>query len=77
MEVIFKLEGSRKGGISKYFLTDIPELGFVYINPNMYTDPQWRITQLHEGQLMSVFRLTDIVREKGNKAKNYRKCDAY
>jgi hypothetical protein len=77
VDVIFKLEASRTGAISKYFLNDIPELSFMYINPNMYTDPQWRITQLHDVQLMSVSRLKDIVREKENKAKNYNKCDAY
>jgi hypothetical protein len=77
VEVIRKIEASRTGGISKCFLQDIPELDFVYIDPNLYTDTEWRITQLHNGQIMSTSRLSEIVREKEKKAMNYRKCDAY
>lgn len=64
-------------GASGYYLNDIQELDFVYINPNLYTDPEWRLTQLYEGQIMSISRLNDIVREKENKTKNYKRCDAY
>jgi hypothetical protein len=72
------LEVSKTGGISRYFLEDIPELEFIYINPNLYNDPQWRLTQGYTGcNIMSITRLTEIVREKENKAKNYIKCDAY
>jgi hypothetical protein len=77
VKLINKLEASRTGGFPKPFLEDIPELDFVYINPNLYTDPEWRMTQLHDGQIMSISRLSEIVREKENKAMNYRKCDAY
>jgi hypothetical protein len=77
VKLINKLESSRKGGFPKPFLRDIPELDFVYINHNLYTDPEWRIIQLHDGQIMSVSRLSEIVRGKENKATNYRKCDAY
>lgn len=77
VEVIHRLETSRTGGISKCFLEDIPELSFIYINPNLYSDPKWRNIQVYFGQTMSVTRLREIVREKENKAKNYSKCDAY
>jgi len=78
VDLIRKLEVFKTGGISRYFLEDIPELEFIYINPNLYNDPQWRLTQGYTGcNIMSIPRLTEIVREKENKAKNYIKCDAY
>ena len=77
VELIQRIGATRTRGISKYFLKDIPELDFVYINPNLYSDPEWRITQVYTGQIMSLPRLTEIIREKEDKAKNYRKCDAY
>jgi len=77
VDVIFKLENSRIGGISKYFIKDIPELDFIYINPTTYSDPEWRLIQVYEGQIMSMPRLTEIVKEKEKKAKNYIKCDGY
>lgn len=77
VELIQKLEVSRTRGISKCFLGDVPELDFVYINPNSYNDPHWRLTQGYTGQMMSIHRLTEIVRDKENKANNYRKCDSY
>jgi hypothetical protein len=77
VEVIGGLEASRTGGISKYFLNEVPELDFIYINPNLYTDPKWRITQVYTGKIMSLPRLTEIVSEKEKKIKNFCKCDAY
>ncbi len=77
VDLIQKLEVSRTGGISKCFLEDVPELDFVYINPNSYNDPHWRLTQSYTGQMMSIPRLTEIVMDKENKANNYRKCDTY
>ncbi len=78
VELIQKMEVSKTGGISRYFLEDIPELEFIYINPNLYNDPQWRLTQGYTGNnIMSVPRLTEIIRNKEHKAQNYRKCEAY
>lgn len=77
VDLVRKLEISRSGGISKYFLRDVPELDFVYINHNSYSDPHWRLTQGYTGQMMSIHRLTEIVRDKENKANSYRKCDTY
>jgi hypothetical protein len=77
VKLINKLEASRTGGFPKPFLGDIPELNFIYINPYLYTDPEWRIKQIHDGHIMSISRLSEIVREKENKAMNYWKCDAY
>jgi hypothetical protein len=77
VEVISELEASKTGGISKYFLNGVPELDFIYLNPKLYPDPKWRTTQVYTGQILSLPRLTEIVRGKEKKAKNYSKCDAY
>ena len=77
LKVISKLEALGTGKFSKYFLNDIPELDLVIINPTIYTDPQWTINQVYTGQIISTPMLTEIVRKKENKAKNYSKCEAY
>ncbi len=79
VEMIRKIEASRTGGISKCFLEDIPELDYVYINPNLYSDPQWRNVQGHtyKGDTMSVTNLEQILRDKEKKAKKYKKCDSF
>jgi hypothetical protein len=78
IEIIRRLESSRTGGISKYFLEDIPELDFVYINPNLYSNPQWRNVQGYTGvNQMSMAKLEQILSGKEKKAEEYEKCDAY
>jgi hypothetical protein len=78
VEVIRRLESSRTGKISKYFLEDIPELDFVYINPILYSNPQWRNVQGYIGvNQMSMAKLKQILNSKEKKAEKYEKCDAY
>jgi hypothetical protein len=77
VELIQKLEVSKTGGFSKYFLEDVPQLEFIYINPNLYNDPKWKNIQCYAGQMMSIPRLMEIVCEKENKGINYSKCNAY
>jgi hypothetical protein len=72
-----RLEAFETGEVSKHLLEDIQELSFVYVNSTLYSDPKWRSFQVYTVPIMSVQRLTDILREKENKAKNYSKCDAY
>lgn len=79
MEVIKRLEALKTGGIriSNYF-SDIPEIDFVYINPNFYSDPQWKNVQGYSGiNQMSIDKLEQTLITKGKKAKNYRICDTY
>jgi hypothetical protein len=40
-------------------------------------DAKWGIAQVHSHGLLSLKRLTEIVREKETKAQRYRPCDAY
>jgi hypothetical protein len=72
-----RLEAFETGEVSKHLFEDIQELSFVYVNSTLYSDPKWRSFQVYTVPIMSVQRLTDILREKENKAKNYSKCDAY
>lgn len=77
VDLAHRIDAFQTGGISKRLLEDIPELSFVYLNSNLYSDPKWKTCQLYDGQIMSVPRLEEILREKEKKAKNYSKCDAY
>jgi predicted small secreted protein len=65
------------GNIPKTLFEDIPELSFIYINSNVYPDPKWRPLQVYDGQIISISRLEEILREKEKKAKKYSKCDTY
>jgi len=70
----FKPKGYR---ISNYF-SDIPELGDIFINQKISSNPQWRIFQIHTHvKTMSVDGLEQILRDKEKKAENYKICDAY
>jgi hypothetical protein len=61
VKLINKLEASRTGGFPKPCLEEFLELDFVYINPYLFTDPEWRITQLHDDQILSISRLSEII----------------
>lgn len=79
VQKIFKLEeASITERISGYYLTDIQELGFVYINQNLFGNPQWRNDQSQIGfKTMAIDKLEQILRDKEKKLKKYEKCDAY
>lgn len=77
--VIFRLEVIETGGIriSNYF-SDIPELDFIYINPNIYSNPKWIYRQSHIGfNTMSIDKLTQILEDKEKKVEEFEKCDIY
>lgn len=71
-----RLETFETGEVSRHLFEDIQELSLVYINSTQ-NDPKWISLQVYTQPIMSVQRLTDILREKENKAKSYTKCDAY
>jgi hypothetical protein len=79
VQKIFELEeASITGAISAYYLTDIPEIGFIYINRNLFGNPQWRNDQSQIGfKTMSIDKLKQILRDKEKKLTKYEKCDAY
>jgi hypothetical protein len=79
VQKMFELEkASLTEGISGYYLKDIPELDFVYINPNLYINPKWRNDQSHIGfKTMSVDKIKQILIDKERKAEKYIKCGAY
>jgi len=72
---------TKKGEVSKCRYKHIPELNFVWINLEKYSDPQWRIFQTHLQTHLStsifIERLKKIVEEKEKQAGNYRPCDEY
>ncbi len=76
--LIAKLETSESGEVYRYkFEDDVPELAFVYIHSGPSDDGKWRLSQLHRGRLMSPDHLRRIVKDKEDKAKEYKRCDAY
>jgi hypothetical protein len=78
VDLIRRIEASGlRREIPKRHFENIPEISFIYINPNLYNDPKWRALQVYNGQIMSIPRLKEILREKEEKAKKYSKCDAY
>jgi hypothetical protein len=67
------------GQISRdIFEGDIPELDFAYALREQSQSPaKWSVMQSHRFGLMSTTRLTDIIREKEAKARQYITCEAY
>jgi len=71
------VEGLPTGEISREIFNEIPEISFVYLNPEEYGDARWRVFQTYSGQLMSVTKLQEIVKTKESKLRDYEYCDAY
>jgi len=77
VELATRIEAFESGEIARNLYEDIPELFFVSVNHNIDPDPEWRIFQVYDGQLMSPTRLEDVLRMKEKKAKHYTPCDDY
>jgi hypothetical protein len=77
VELAKRVEAFESGEVLRGVYQDIPELSFVYVNPRLYPDPKWRAFQVYSGQIMSLERLTDVLKSKEKKAKYYTPCDAY
>ena len=77
VELAKRVEAFKAGEVSRSVYQDIPELCFVYVNPILYPDPKWRAYQVYTGQIMSLQRLTDVLRIKEKKAMQYAPCDGY
>ena len=77
VELAKRVEAFKAGEVSRSVYQDIPELCFVYVNPILYPDPKWRAYQVYTGQIMSLQRLTDVLRIKEKKAMRYAPCDGY
>lgn len=67
----------KTGQIGRQFFNNIPEISFVYLNAEEYTDPKWRFIQVYNGSIMSRGGLIEIVRNKEESSKQYEKCDRY
>ena len=80
VDLIRSIEGKQTGQIPKDLIKEnILELDYIYIYPNLYSDPEWHNVQSHSntGKTMSVKTLEQILRGKERKAEEYKKCDAY
>jgi hypothetical protein len=55
----------------------IPEVANKYFTGDYYSDPYWRIFRISSLTKMSPAALEDIVREKEDESRQYKKCDAY
>lgn len=72
-----QIESYPTGAIDPEVFATSPELLTVWLNAREYPDPRWRITQVYTLDFMSPQALTDILREKEEKALEYQPCDAY
>jgi hypothetical protein len=77
VELARGVEGWETGALLRENLEKIPELSYVYLNAQEYQDAKWRIAQLYTVPLMSTEGLRKIIKEKEEKSKEYRPCDAY
>jgi hypothetical protein len=77
VELAKGVEGWETGALLRENLEKIPELSYVYLNAQEYQDAKWRIAQLYTVPLMSTEGLRKIIKEKEEKSKEYRPCDAY
>jgi hypothetical protein len=77
IQLAINLEKSETGQIPINVFKSIPELSFVYLNASEYPDAKWRIVQVYNVPIMSRVRLLDIVRDKEERAKKYKRCDSY
>ena len=69
--------GNPTGQLKHELFEAIPELESVWLNANEYDNAKWRISQVHNVPMMSSSALKAIINDKGRKADQYRKCDAY
>ena len=76
-ELARRIEGRMTEVINKEIFKEIPEISFVYLNPEEYEDAKWRVAQVYSGSLMSRKRLVEIVRAKEEQVRHYQPCDAY
>jgi hypothetical protein len=77
VELAKYVEGWKTGGIRKDIFQEIPELSSVYLNAEEYTDARWKIVQGYRTPIMSTEKLRNIVKEKEDKSKEYKRCDTY
>ncbi len=76
-ELARSIEGRMTEVINKEIFKDIPEISFVYLNPEEYEDAKWRVVQVYSVPLMSRERLVEIVKDYEEKSKHYQPCDTY
>jgi len=73
-----RVENSEAGQVRRdLFFPDIPELSFVWCHVDEYEDSAWRLQQMHSGSLMSLELLRGIIKDKEDKSRQYKRCDAY
>jgi hypothetical protein len=65
------------GSVSRQVFSSIPELAFVYHNPQEYADSKWRVAQPFSVPSLAVDRVREIVAAKHGKLTDYAPCDAY
>jgi hypothetical protein len=77
-EMIRTLPCTETGEVYRYkFQTIVPELAALHLHSGPYDDGKWRLQQLYYGSLMSRDRLAEIIKDKADKVKDYKPCDAY
>jgi hypothetical protein len=77
-EAVSALSKTETGQVYRYeYQNVVPELGFLYIHTGPYDDGKWRLQQSYDVRLMSRDHLAEIIKDKTNKAKDYKPCDAY
>jgi len=77
LQLARNVEMNGTGEVPKKIFEVIPELSFVYLNAEEYSNAKWRIVQNYNVRVISKDRLLDIVRVKEVKSKKYKKCDVY
>ena len=77
-DVISTLAKTESGQIYRYkYQNVVPEIEFLHIHSGPYDDGKWRLQQYCDVGLMSTHHLAEIIKEKTEKAKDYKPCDAY
>ncbi|MGH8562646.1 MAG: hypothetical protein ACREXW_00620 [Gammaproteobacteria bacterium] len=77
VELAKRVEALDAGTVFRHVYKDLPELDYLYVNTKLYSDPKWRAYNVYTVPMMSIQRLSDIIRTKENKVKEYTNCDAY
>ena len=71
------IDGVETKTIRRALYSHIPELNFVYLNPEPYDDAKWKVKVCANLGLCNPTQLLQIISKKEQKIKEYKKCDEY
>lgn len=73
-----EVDSQPSGEVYRHLYQEVmPEFSFIYLNSTEYSDPVWRIAQVHTVEPISKEELEKTVRAKEEKCNQYANCDAY